>query len=73
MFSFISAQVREVSQKTSSIMALKLQKILITDKTDPSCEEILRQGGLAVDVKLKLPKEELLQVIQVGMNPLRLS
>ena len=45
--------------------ALKLERVLITDKTDPSCEEILRHGGIAVDVRLKLPKDQLLQEIQV--------
>ena len=44
---------------------LKLERVLITDKADPSCEEILKQGGIAVDVKLKLPKDQLLQEIQV--------
>lgn len=46
------------------VMALKLEKVLITDKTDPKCKEILERGGISVDVKLKLPKEELLKEIQ---------
>jgi hypothetical protein len=49
------------------VMALKLEKVLITDKTDPKCKEILERGGISVDVKLKLPKEELLKEIQVSM------
>ena len=50
-----------------TMAALKLERVLITDKTDPSCEEILKQGGIAVEVKLKLPKDHLLQEIQVTM------
>lgn len=45
--------------------ALKLERVLISDKTDPCCEEILRQGGISVDVKPKLPKDQLLQEIEV--------
>ena len=47
-------------------MALKIEKVIITDKTDPKCKEILESGGIAVDVKLKLSKEELLKEIPVS-------
>ena len=45
--------------------ALKLERVLISDKTDPCCEEILRQGGISVEVKPKLPKDQLLKEIEV--------
>lgn len=44
--------------------ALKLERVLISDKTDPCCEEILRQGGISVEVKPKLPKDQLLKEIE---------
>ncbi|XP_030352293.1 D-3-phosphoglycerate dehydrogenase isoform X1 [Strigops habroptila] len=46
-------------------MALgKLQKVLISDSLDPCCREILQAGGLRVQEKPGLSKEELLQEIR---------
>ncbi|NXM50298.1 SERA dehydrogenase, partial [Gymnorhina tibicen] len=46
-------------------MALgKLQKVLISDSLDPCCREILRAGGLQVQEKPGLSKEELLREIR---------
>ena len=53
------------SDDSTAMAALKLERVLISDKTDPCCEEILRQGGISVDVKPKLPKDQLLQEIEV--------
>lgn len=47
-------------------MALgKLQKVLISDSLDPCCREILQAGGLQVQEKPGLSKEELLREIRV--------
>lgn len=47
-------------------MALgKLQKVLISDSLDPCCREILQAGGLRVQEKPGLSKEELLREIRV--------
>ncbi|XP_053928397.1 D-3-phosphoglycerate dehydrogenase isoform X2 [Cuculus canorus] len=46
-------------------MALgKLQKVLISDTLDPCCREILQAGGLRVQEKPGLSKEELLREIR---------
>ncbi|KAM9378934.1 D-3-phosphoglycerate dehydrogenase [Phaethornis superciliosus] len=46
-------------------MALrKLQKVLISDSLDPCCREILEAGGLRVQEKPGLSKEELLREIR---------
>ncbi|NXS50469.1 SERA dehydrogenase, partial [Balaeniceps rex] len=46
-------------------MALgKLQKVLISDSLDPCCREILQAGGLRVQEKPGLSKEELLREIR---------
>uniref|UniRef100_A0A8C3JSJ6 Uncharacterized protein n=1 Tax=Calidris pygmaea TaxID=425635 RepID=A0A8C3JSJ6_9CHAR len=48
-------------------MALgKLQKVLISDSLDPCCREILQAGGLRVQEKPGLSKEELLREIRVS-------
>lgn len=47
-------------------MALgKLQKVLISESLDPCCREILQAGGLRVQEKPGLSKEELLREIRV--------
>lgn len=52
-------------------MALgKLQKVLISDSLDPCCREILQAGGLRVQEKPGLTKEELLREIKVRATEL---
>lgn len=41
-------------------MAGTIKKVLVTDNVSPCCREILEKGGLVVDQKDKLSKEELL-------------
>ena len=46
-------------------MALVLERVLISDSVDPSCRQILESGGVAVDYRPGLGKEELLVAIKV--------
>ena len=50
----------------NSAMALELKKVLISDSVDPSCREILESGGLTVDYKPGISKEDLLAIIPVS-------
>ncbi len=47
-------------------MALKVNKVLISDAVDVSCREILETAGVAVDYKPGMSKEDLLQCIKVS-------
>ena len=44
------------------------QRVLISDATDPSCVEILREAGLSVDYKPGTSPEELLRIIPVSCS-----
>lgn len=44
---------------------LDLKRVLLCDNVDTCCKDILQANGIAVDVKNKLPKEELLAEIKV--------
>ena len=46
-------------------MALKLNRVLISDSVDASCREILETSGIPVDYKPGISKEDLLAVIKV--------
>ena len=46
-------------------MALTLNKVLISDSVDVSCRKILEDGGICVDYKPGLSKEDLLTTIKV--------
>ena len=46
-------------------MALVLERVLISDSVDPSCRQILEGGGVVVDYRPGLSKEELLVAIKV--------
>ena len=46
-------------------MALQLQRVLISDSVDASCRRILEEGGVAVDYRPGLSKEDLLDCIKV--------
>lgn len=50
--------------------SLKLNRILLCDNVNSCCKEILEANGIAVDVKNKLSKEELLSEIQVHFEVL---
>lgn len=45
--------------------SLKLKRVLISDSVDSCCKTILEANGIAVDLKTKLTKEQLLAEIQV--------
>lgn len=46
--------------------SLDLKRVLISDSVDSCCKTILEANGIAVDLKTKLTKEELLAEIPVG-------
>jgi len=45
--------------------SLDLKRVLISDSVDSCCKAILEANGIAVDLKTKLTKEELLAEIPV--------
>ena len=45
--------------------SLDLKRVLISDSVDSCCKTILEANGIAVDLKTKLTKEELLAEIAV--------
>lgn len=55
------------NQRESNKMAfsLDLKRVLISDSVDSCCKAILEANGIAVDLKTKLTKEELLVEIPV--------
>lgn len=46
--------------------SLDLKRVLISDSVDACCKTILEGNGIAVDLKTKLTKEELLAEIPVS-------
>lgn len=48
-----------------SAMAVELQRVLISDAVDSSCKTILEEGGVAVDYRPGLSRDELLTCIKV--------
>ena len=46
-------------------MAVQLQRVLISDSVDASCRSILEEGGVAVDYRPGLTKEELIACVKV--------
>lgn len=46
-------------------MAVELQRVLISDAVDSSCKTILEEGGVAVDYRPGLSRDELLTCIKV--------
>ena len=59
----ISCTYRASADKRA--MALQLQRVLISDSVDASCRRILEEGGVAVDYRPGLSKEDLLACIKV--------
>ena len=46
-------------------MAMDLQKVLISDAVDASCQGILTDGGISVDYRPGMSKEDLLTCVKV--------
>lgn len=44
---------------------MELKRVLISDAVDPSCRTILTDGGVSVDYRPGLSKEEILACIKV--------
>lgn len=47
-------------------MSVNLRSILISDPVDESCGALLSEHGIPVTTKYKLPKDELINELQVG-------
>jgi len=45
-------------------MSLSIKKVLISDKVDKSCQEVLARNNIDVDYKPGLAKEELIKIIK---------
>lgn len=48
-------------------MTLSIKKVLISDKVDTSCQDVLKQNNIHVDYKPGLSKEELIEIIKVAV------
>ena len=48
-------------------MSLSIKKVLISDKVDKSCQEVLARNNIDVDYKPGLAKEELIKIIKVNL------
>ena len=46
-------------------MTLSIKKVLISDKVDTSCQEVLAKNNIDVDYKPGLSKDELIEIIKV--------
>ena len=46
-------------------MAVRLERVLISDSVDASCRRILEEGGVSVDYRPGLSKEDLLACVEV--------
>lgn len=49
-------------------MPVDISTVLVCDAVDQSCIDLLKSNGIAVDYKLKLPKEDLLREVKVENN-----
>ena len=47
-------------------MAIQLERVLISDSLDSSCRRILEEGGVIVDYRPGLSRDDLLTCIKVG-------
>lgn len=52
-------------ERNKMAFSLDLKRVLISDSVDSCCKTILEANGIAVDLKTKLTKEELLAEIAV--------
>jgi len=46
-------------------MTLSIKKVLISDKVDSSCQDVLKQNNIETDYKPGLSKDELKSIIKV--------
>lgn len=49
-------------------MPIDIKTVLVCDAVDQSCVELLKNNGISVDYKLKLPKNELIEEAKVSRN-----
>lgn len=49
-------------------MPVEIEKVLVCDAVDQSCVDLLKVQGIAVDYKLKLPKDQLIAEAKVREN-----
>lgn len=49
-------------------MAIQLERVLISDSIDVSCRDILTEGGINVDYRPGLTKDELLTCVKVYIH-----
>lgn len=54
-------------EKQNIKMSLSIKKVLISDKVDKSCQEVLARNNIDVDYKPGLAKEELIKIIKVNL------
>lgn len=47
-------------------MSVNFRSVLISDPVDESCGALLAEYGIPVTTKYKLPKDELINELQVG-------
>lgn len=65
--SFTSAiENKPCRDEVKMAFSLELKRVLISDSVDSCCKKILEANGIAVDLKTKLTKEELLAEIPVS-------
>lgn len=65
--SFTSAiENKPCGDEVKMAFSLELKRVLISDSVDSCCKKILEANGIAVDLKTKLTKEELLAEIPVS-------
>ena len=50
-------------------MAIQLERVLISDSVDSSCRRVLEEGGMVVDYRPGLSRDDLLTCIKVGGVP----
>ena len=60
-----SVNDRTARERNKMAFSLDLKRVLISDSVDSCCKTILEANGIAVDLKTKLTKEELLAEIPV--------
>lgn len=49
-------------------MPIDIKNVLVCDAVDQSCVDLLKNNGISVDYKLKLPKESLIEEVKVRMQ-----
>jgi D-3-phosphoglycerate dehydrogenase len=49
-------------------MGIDIKNVLVCDAVDASCVDLLKYNGIAVDYKLKLPKDQLVKEAKVKLE-----